>query len=405
MDSTWTVSALNRYIRTALETDYRLQDLMIEGEISNVSRPASGHIYFTLKDSLAQLRCVMWKTAAVRLVYRPRDGDHVQVHGTIGVYEASGQYQLYADSIRVAGAGDLFRQFTELKARLEAEGLFANARPVPSRPARVALVTSPTAAALRDMLNVFRRRWPALDVVLCPTPVQGDGSPIHIVAAIGAAIRQQPDVIIVARGGGSIEDLWAFNDEFVVRAIAASPIPVISGVGHEIDFTLADFAADLRAPTPSAAAELATPDRAERLYEVQGLTQRLADATLGRLREARWRLAQRTAELRGLSPRADLANSRQRVDDVALRGHTALTHRLALQHQQVNSLSQRLESLNPLAVLNRGYAIVTRAGTNDVVKAGDVDFGDALDIRVSDGQFDVIVSAGKREVTKTQTKK
>jgi exodeoxyribonuclease VII large subunit len=204
----------------------------------------------------------------------------------------------------------------------------------------------------------------------------------------------------VARGGGSIEDLWAFNDEFVVRAIAASPIPVISGVGHEIDFTLADFAADLRAPTPSAAAELATPDRAERLLDVHGLTLRLAEATKARLREARWGLAQRTAELRGLSPRAELANSRQRVDDVAMRGYTALTHRLALQRQQISGLSRRLESLNPLAVLNRGYAIVTRAGTSDVVRASDVGFGDALDVKVSDGQFGVRVDSLNPQDTK-----
>ncbi|MEK6574583.1 MAG: exodeoxyribonuclease VII large subunit, partial [Chloroflexota bacterium] len=209
MDEIWTVSGLNRYIRSALETDYRLKDVTVEGELSNVSRPASGHLYFTLKDQSAQLRGVMWKAQAARLIYRPRDGDRVEVHGSIGVYEAGGQYQLYADWIRAAGEGDLFRQFTELKARLEAEGLFdtGRKRSIPARPHRAAVVTSPTGAALRDMLNIIRRRWPSLEVILCPAAVQGEDAPAQIVRAIASANTLKPDVLIVARGGGSIEDL------------------------------------------------------------------------------------------------------------------------------------------------------------------------------------------------------
>ena len=384
------MSALNRYIRAALETDYRLKDITVEGELSNVSRPASGHLYFTLKDGSAQLKCVMWKPLAARLVYRPRDGDRVEAHGSISVYEAGGQYQLYADWIQAGGQGDLFRQFTALKAKLEAEGLFdpARKRPIPPRPHRVAIVTSPTAAALRDMLNVIRRRWPSLEILVCPTPVQGDDAPTQIVRAILSAAELKPDMIIVARGGGSIEDLWAFNDESVARAIAASPVPVISGVGHETDFTLADFAADLRAPTPSAAAELATPDRAELAADLSGLTDRLAEALNARLRERRWRLAERTAALRGLSPRAALANSRQRLDDLTIRTLTAIEHRLEIERGRAIGLAGRLDSLSPLAVLKRGYAVVTRAGTAEVIRsASAVAPGDLLDVRVSEGKF------------------
>jgi exodeoxyribonuclease VII large subunit len=396
VSQTWTVSTLNRYIRTALESDYRLKDLVVEGELSNVSRPASGHLYFTLKDSAAAVRGVMWKPQAARLVYRPRDGDRVTVHGAIGVYEAGGQYQLYADWIQASGEGDLFRQFAQLRAKLEAEGLFdpGRKRPIPGRPARVAIVTSPTGAALRDMLNVFRRRWPALEVIVCPTPVQGEAAPAGIVQAIQSAnaLKPAPDLVIVARGGGSLEDLWAFNDESVARAIAASAAPTLSGVGHEIDFTLADFAADLRAPTPSAAAELATPDRSELAGGLNDLSVRLREALRARLLERRWTLAALAAALRGRSPRALLANSRQRLDDLTGRIYTAVRHRLALERQRADGQALRLAALSPLAVLNRGYAIVTRAGAGEVIRsAAGVSAGDELDVRVSEGRFVVRV--------------
>ncbi|MEK9162966.1 MAG: exodeoxyribonuclease VII large subunit, partial [Chloroflexota bacterium] len=375
MDQTWTVSTLTRYIRTTLETDYRLKELTVEGEISNVSRPASGHIYFTLKDSNASLRCVMWKSQAAQMIYRPRDGDRVEVRGSIGVYEASGQYQLYADSIRASGEGDLFREFTRLKAKLESEGLFdpARKRTLPLKPRRLCIVTSPTAAALRDILNIIRRRYPSLEVIICPTQVQGVDAPAQIVEAIDNANKLKPDVIIVARGGGSIEDLWAFNDEAVARAIAASPIPIICGVGHETDFTLADFAADVRAPTPSAAAEIATPDQSELIGDLRDLTNRLIAAIESQIQDRRWALSAHIASLRGLSPRAALANSRQRLDDLNLRAIHALQHRLELDRQRINITTQRLNSLSPLAILDRGYAIVTRADSTEVIRdAGEV---------------------------------
>lgn len=394
MPDTWTVSTLTRYIRTTLETDYRLKELTVEGEISNVSRPASGHIYFTLKDSNASLRCVMWKSQAAQMIYRPRDGDRVEVRGSIGVYEASGQYQLYADSIRASGEGDLFREFTRLKAKLESEGLFdpARKRTLPLKPRRLCIVTSPTAAALRDILNVIRRRYPSLDVIVCPTQVQGVDSPAQIVEAIDNANKLKPDVIIVARGGGSIEDLWAFNDEAVARAIAASPIPIISGVGHETDFTLADFAADVRAPTPSAAAEIATPDQSELVSDLRDLSNRLITAVESQIQDRRWALSAHIASLRGLSPRAALANSRQRLDDLNLRVIHALQHRLELDRQRVNITTQHLNSLSPLAILDRGYAIVTRADSTEVIRdAGEVKTKEELDVRVSKGKFKVRV--------------
>lgn len=397
-ENIWTVSALNRYIRSALETDYRLKDILVAGEISNLSRPASGHLYFTLKDQSAAIRCVMWKTQAARLIYRPRDGDRVQAHGAIGVYEAGGQYQLYTDWVQAAGEGDLFREFAVLKAKLEAEGLFdpARKRPLPPRPRKLAIVTSPNAAALRDILNVIRRRWPALEVILSPTPVQGEDAPPQIVQAIAAANAAGPDAIIVARGGGSIEDLWAFNDERVARAIAASAAPIVSGVGHETDFTLADFAADLRAPTPSAAAELATPDRTDLKTDLRELTGRMAAALRTAVRERRWTLAEKTAALRGLSPRAAVANGRQRLDDLSLRAAAAVRQRLRLERQRALGMSQRLASLSPLAILQRGYAVVTRAGTPEVIRAaGQVKGGDRLEVLVGHGRFAATVEGDR----------
>ena len=258
----WTVSALTKYIRDLLEGDGSLQDVWVQGEISNLSRPASGHLYFTLKDAGASLRCVMWRTDAARLKLPLQDGMAIETHGRIGVYEVGGQYQLYADQIRPVGEGVLYQEFLRLKAMLEAEGLFdgERKREIPAFPKRIGIVTSSTGAALRDMLTAVRRRLPLVEVILAPSPVQGEDAPPKLVEAIESLnqLKLKPDVILLARGGGSIEDLWAFNDERVVRAVASSEVPIICGVGHETDFTLCDFAADLRAPTPTAAAELAT---------------------------------------------------------------------------------------------------------------------------------------------------
>ena len=387
----WTVSRLTFHIRKLLEEDETLQDVWVQGEISNLSRPASGHVYFTLKDSSAALKCVMWKQSAMRLGITLQDGMEVEVHGKIGVYEISGQYQLYADQIKPVGEGALYQEFLRLKAMLEAEGLFdpERKRPIPEFPQKIGIVTSATGAALRDMLNTLRRRLPLVEVILAPSPVQGNEAPSALVKAIQTLNRQQPDVVIIARGGGSIEDLWAFNDERVVRAVAASIVPIISGVGHETDFTLCDFAADLRAPTPTAAAELATPITIPDLQaELQNYRSRLASSLLSLLAEQEAFLSSLAAQLRYTSPARRIQSERQRVDDLARRAFSSLLHRLQLQSMHVKGMQRRLESLSPLAVLSRGYAVVTRKEDGSVVSRV-AQASDVMNVRVSDGEFEV----------------
>jgi exodeoxyribonuclease VII large subunit len=387
----WTVSKLTFFIRKLLEENEILQDVWVQGEISNLSRPASGHIYFTLKDSSAALRCVMWKTSAMRLGIPLQDGKAVEVHGKIGVYEVSGQYQLYVDQIRPVGEGALYQEFMRLKAMLEAEGLFAPERKrlIPMFPKTIGIVTSATGAALRDMLNTLRRRLPLVEVLLAPSPVQGVEAPPALVKAIQSLILQSPDVILLARGGGSIEDLWAFNDERVVRAVAMSAVPVICGVGHETDFTLSDFAADLRAPTPTAAAELATQiTMLDLRATVSNLQSRLISATLNLIVNQKSSLSSLTAQLRYVSPDRRIQSERQRVDELSRRAHASLFHHLQLQSAHVGGMQRRLEALNPNAVLARGYAVVTRIDDNNVVTRV-AQASDQMNVRVSDGEFAV----------------
>ena len=388
----WTVSELTRYIRSLFEEDAQLQDVWVQGEISNFSRPSSGHLYFTLKDSSSSLRCVMWRGQAARLQVLPRDGDAVEVHGSLNVYEAGGQYQLYADVLRPVGQGALYAEFLRRKAILEAEGLFdlERKRPLPRWPQIIGVVTSPTGAALRDILNTLRRRYPIARVVIAPTSVQGDEAPSGIVQALQSlSVRVPADVILLARGGGSIEDLWAFNDERVVRAIAASPIPVICGVGHETDFTLADFVADLRAPTPTAAAELATPNRTDLIASLSELQSQLQRNLLAILSDRRWEISHARAQLGTVSPQGRVRSDRQRIDSLALRTNRAALHGLQMRRAHTDSLVQRLAALHPLAVLQRGYAVVTRSDGQVVRKTAQVKPGDLLRVQVSDGHFGV----------------
>jgi exodeoxyribonuclease VII large subunit len=390
----WSVAELTRYVRDLLEGDPALQDVWVTGEVSNYSRASSGHVYFTLKDAAASLRCVMWKNTVVRQRYLPREGDAIEVHGGIGVYEAGGQYQLYVDTIRPAGEGALYQEFLRLKARLEAEGLFdpQRKRPVPRWPRRIGILTSPTGAALRDMLNTLRRRYPLVEVVLAPSPVQGNDAPARLVQALNDLQRlAHPDVILVARGGGSIEDLWAFNDEQVARAIAASAVPVICGVGHETDFTIADFAADLRAPTPTAAAELATPDREDlqqSLAEVSNTLARLAQAAL---RQRRWSAGALADRLQLHSPLRRIQNDRQRLDELQRRAGSQTRHTLLLQRTRLSGIDQRLEALNPHSVLERGYAVISRPDGSLVRSARQVRSGEELRLELSDGRIDAQV--------------
>lgn len=392
----WTVTRLTAHLRQVIESDPQLQDVWVRGELSNVSRPASGHLYFTLKDSGASLRGVMWKAEASRLKLPLRDGMEVEAHGRLGIYEVGGQYQLYADVLRPVGEGALYAEFLRLKSMLEAEGLFdaARKREIPQLPRRIGIVTSSTGAALRDMLNTLRRRLPLVDVLLAPSPVQGADAPAALVTALQKLNRFHPDVILVARGGGSIEDLWAFNDERVVRAVAASDAPVISGVGHETDFTLTDFAADLRAPTPTAAAELATPVTLFDLASgMSDLGQRAEMAIASLLERGRIELSNIESRLRFYSPARRLQSERQRVDEWTRRLSGAQVHRLALEASRINGMGKRLEALSPFQVLARGYAVVTRQADGSLVRSvEDVREGEGLRVRVSDGEIEGTVT-------------
>jgi exodeoxyribonuclease VII large subunit len=389
-----TVSELTRYLRQLFESDEILRDVWVQGEISNLARPSSGHVYFTLKDSTSALRCVIWKSAALRMRAGLDNGVAVEAHGYISLYERDGSYQLYVDTLRPSGEGRLLQEFLRLKARLEEEGLFApeRKRPIPVQPKVIGIVTSPTGAALQDMLNTLRHRYPLAEVVLAPSAVQGDDAPLEVVAALKALNRQvHPDVILLGRGGGSLEDLWAFNDERVVRAIIASQAPVITGIGHETDFTLADFAADLRAPTPTGAAVLATPDKADLRAGLVSLASRL-DAEFEAIFEDRQaRLEDMQRRLLRASPLWQIQNGRQRLDDLSTRGQLALAHRLQLQRAQMAGLHSRLLALNPLAVLERGFAVVSRPDGSLVRSVSQVKAGDEIQVQVADGKFNADV--------------
>lgn len=395
---TWTVTDLTRYLRQLLESEAQLQDLWVQGEVSNFSRPTSGHLYFTLKDANASLRCVMWRNAITQQTFLPREGDAIEAHGNISIYEASGQYQLYVDSIRPAGEGVLYQEFLRLKARLEEEGLFDPKlkQAIPAWPHRIGIVTSPTGAALRDILNTIQRRFPLVELVLAPTQVQGDQAPSGIVEALQALNTiVKPDVILVARGGGSLEDLWAFNDESVARAIAASEIPVITGIGHETDFTIADFVADLRAPTPTAAAELATPERSDLISALSEQINQIQREVESTLQNYRWELQTFKNRLRLFSPITRIRGDRQRLDDFTRRAKAGLTHYLVVERAHLEGLNFRLSALNPMAVLGRGFAIVSQRDGRPVRSVQQVSPKESLDVRVSDGQFGVIVEGSE----------
>lgn len=365
----YSVSQVTARIKALLESDATLQNVWVEGEISNLTRATSGHVYFTLKDAGAQLACVMWRSQALRLRSLPRDGDRVLVHGAIGVYETGGKYQLYADFLQPAGRGTLTLEFERLKAQLEGEGLFdaQRKRPLPAFPQRIGLVTSREAAALRDVLHTLRRRYPLVEVVFAPSAVQGEEAPPQLVAALQRLYKERLDVILLVRGGGSLEDLWAFNDERVVRTVAMSPVPIVSGVGHETDFTLCDFAADQRAPTPTAAAELVTPDRDELLTALQERGMRLSRAWRQVLKGKALELQRAERHLRLLSPQKQQERARQRLDELQARQERAIRQVLLRKRERLTAMAQRLAALSPHAVLQRGYVLVRDGRTHKVI--------------------------------------
>jgi len=396
------ISQLTRYLRELLESDEILQDIWVRGEVSNFSQPRSGHIYFTLKDNESSIKCVMWKGQAMRLRFEMRDGLAIEAHGSMSMYEASGQVQLYIDSMRPAGEGLLYQEFLRVKASLEAEGLFdpEHKRPIPQMPMRIGIVTSATGAALQDILNTLTRRYPLAKVFLAPTQVQGAEAPAGIVASLALVNNlANPDVIIIGRGGGSIEDLWAFNSEDVARAIYNSKAPVISGVGHETDFTIADFVADLRAPTPTAAAELASPITFGELTSELGiLSETLSDLVKTRVLTARQDLMVLTEQMKRLSPQAQIYMQRQRLDEIFLRHERAAQTMLKSHKLELENLTQRLANLNPTNVLKRGYAILTHYPDGPVIShVEQVGEGQQVKIRLSNGELQAQIQSKSQE--------
>jgi len=367
----------------------------VAGEISNLRQPASGHAYFTLKDDDAQLRCALFRGAARRLVFEPEDGMAVLAYGELTVYEPRGDLQLIVRNLEPRGEGALQLAFEQLRARLEREGLFDEGlkRPLPDAPRRVGVVTSATGAALHDVLRVAEGRHGGTPILLAPTRVQGAGAEVEVAAALAAiATRPEVDVVLLVRGGGSLEDLQAFNHEAVARAIRACPVPVVCGVGHEVDVTIADLAADLRAPTPSAAAAAAVPDGERMADELAASTAWLVRAADARIDEAEASLRHWHTALRGLAPSARLALQAERFT-TALRGlRRGLAMGLERGEARLSAHAGRLDSLSPLAVLGRGYALVQRADDGAIVRApGDVGAGDPLRIRLADGEIEADV--------------
>lgn len=432
-----TPSQLNTLARDLLEGAFPL--IWVEGELGNLSKPSSGHLYFTLKDARAQVRCAMFKPKSSWLKFAPREGLRVLTRGRLTLYEARGDYQLVLDHMEEAGEGALRRAFEELKAKLAAEGLFdeGRKRPLPRFVQRIAVITSPSGAAVRDVLSVLARRFPLVEADVLPVPVQGDGAAAQIVAMLQrAAASGRYDVILVTRGGGSLEDLWPFNDERLVRAIAASPVPVVSAVGHETDFSLADFAADLRAPTPSVAAELLVPSRDDMVRRLRALDARLHNLQSQRLRQAMQRadrlalrlnalrpqarlglLCRRQAEalrrlssawqrrlererarlrhadaiLRAAQPQRRMARLRERLFSLSHRPQAAIAHRLGNDALRLRGLARSLEAVSPLATVARGYAILQHDDGRIVRSVLDATPGDRLDARLTDGQLRVRV--------------
>ncbi|MCU0492327.1 MAG: exodeoxyribonuclease VII large subunit [Chloroflexaceae bacterium] len=365
----FSVAELNRHLREVLESTDSLRDIWVAGEISNFNRHSSGHCYFRLKGDNAVLDAVMWRSYAERGPLRIANGDAVLAHGYVSFYEPRGTLQLYTDLIQPAGVGLLHARFEQLRQQLEAEGLFDESRKrlLPERPHRIGLVTAPGGAALRDMLSVLGRRYPLAEVLIAPCLVQGERAPDSIVEALYAMYNAGVDVIILARGGGSIEDLWAFNEEVVARAVFASPVPLVTGVGHETDTTIVDFVADMRAPTPSAAAELAVPDVDVMRDELEATRRYLDMLLLARLDGERRQVAEALATLRQYAPTTRIARSRQQLDELLARANARMGHGVQLRRAHLQGVAAQLAALSPQATLERGYAVVRNVATGAVL--------------------------------------
>lgn len=384
------VSQLNRYVKSIIEQDMNLQTVFVEGEISNFTNHyKTGHYYMTIKDESSSIKAVMFKSANMRLKFMPENSMSVIIRGRVAVFERDGQYQLYIDDMQPDGTGALSLAFEQLKNKLAKEGLFDSEKkkPIPAYPARVGVVTSPTGAAIRDIINVISRRFPLSELVLCPVAVQGDYAAPQIKAAIELFNAEKAaDVLIVGRGGGSVEELWAFNEEIVARAVAASEIPVISAVGHETDFTICDFAADLRAPTPSAAAELAVPDSFQQKEMFVSACRRMNSAVADRIGTQRAMLELRKASLERLSPKNYIDNLCVRCDRAVMAMDAAVKQEIALKQKDFSSLCAKLDAMSPLKILARGYGVASKEG-KIISDINSVKKGDKINVMLSGGDI------------------
>lgn len=383
------VSQLNRYVKSIIEQDMNLQTVFVQGEISNFTNHyKTGHFYMTIKDEYSSIKAVMFKSANMRLKFMPENAMSVIIRGRVAVFERDGQYQLYIDDMQPDGTGALSLAFEQLKAKLAKEGLFDAERkkPIPVYPERVGVVTSPTGAAIRDIINVISRRFPLAEIVLCPVAVQGEYAAPQIKNAIELFNEcEAADVLIVGRGGGSVEELWAFNEEIVARAVAASEIPVISAVGHETDFTICDFVADLRAPTPSAAAELAVPDSFQQREMLSAFSRRIDAAIFEKIGNERANVELKKASLQRLSPQNYIDTLRVRCDRASMAMDSALKNSYALKSKEFSSFCAKLDALSPLKILSRGYVVASKGG-KIVSDIASLEKGDMINLRLSNGE-------------------
>lgn len=383
------VSQLNRYIKMNFDADENLANIFISGEISNFTNHyRTGHLYFTLKDDSAAVRAVMFNSSAKRLKFMPEDGMKVIARGRVSVYEASGQYQLYVDDMQPDGVGALNLAYEQLKEKLQKEGLFSelHKKPLPPYPEKVGVITSPTGAAVRDIINVLGRRFPYAEIVFCPVLVQGEGAHLQLIDAVNLFNSERAaDVIIIGRGGGSIEDLWEFNDEGLARAVYNSDIPVISAVGHETDFTICDFVADMRAPTPSAAAELAVPDANELQYALSALKNRMFLNVSSGIADRRSRLEYLTSKGALKSPDEMLSNRSQRLDTAFSKMLSSYENLIGGKKVEFISAATALSKLDPMSVLMRGFAFVSDKNGKNVYSSQALAKGDKINVRFHDG--------------------
>lgn len=398
-----TVSQVNGYLKLLIEQDDFLNQVAVRGELSNCKLHSSGHLYFTLKDGESELAAIMFRSAATRLPFVPKSGMKVTVYGKISVYEKGGRYQLYAETMLEDGLGALWLEFERLKKKLEAEGLFdpGRKRPLPAYPSCVGIVTSPTGAAVWDMVNITGRRFPGVRILICPVLVQGASAPASMCRALAYLnVTKACDVIILGRGGGSAEDLWAFNDEGLVRAVAASEIPIVSAVGHETDFTLCDFAADQRAPTPSAAAELVLRDHRDVLQRFDGLSDRMDACMESRLQRYHSRLTEWEQRLKLCSPEGRLKEQRNRLERLATGMDASMQNRLGSARQRLELAVNHLEAVNSLAVLARGYGVVQDSEGRVVSSVAALRVGEPVTIRLSDGRAVAEIRSKEKEQAK-----